>query len=314
MSTPQRLANAVENYFGPHDPEVKAEILAALDAHFRSPWIFNQDAQPDADAQVICLDPDEQGRPAGPVTICARSPEDDWTLPEFVFWWMHVPPLPEGGLLSGQESPETRVDIGHEDGHQQLPEDGALANKIAAIMQQWAGTNGGVYAIRGCAMEIARELQGATTSGDEQAAFTTWAEVEYRNEASYTARDYRMGLEAWRRRALVDRSPNLQSSAVDESSDLQSHDQRNGPGELAEEIDGLLLEVANGERKASEMPLTTLLRAVSVLRAMAGCIEDAERYRFIRDGEQDVWCSSGDDLLTHAQLDSAIDAARQKEA
>lgn len=120
MSTPQRLANAVENYFGPHDPEVKAEILAALDAHFRSPWIFNQDAQPDVGVEVICLDPDEQGRPAGPVTICARSPEDDWTLPEFVFWWMHVPPLPEDGLLRAQESPENRVDAGLGGGTQTL--------------------------------------------------------------------------------------------------------------------------------------------------------------------------------------------------
>lgn len=39
---------------------------------------------------------------------------------------------------------------------------------------------------------------------------------------------------------------------------------------------------------------------------------DAERYRFIRDGKQDVWCSSGDDLLTSDNLDAAIDAARQE--
>lgn len=36
---------------------------------------------------------------------------------------------------------------------------------------------------------------------DEQAAFTAWAEVEYRNETAYTARDYRLGLEAWKQRA-----------------------------------------------------------------------------------------------------------------
>lgn len=39
---------------------------------------------------------------------------------------------------------------------------------------------------------------------------------------------------------------------------------------------------------------------------------DAERYRFIRDGEQDVWCSSGDDLMTGDNLDAAIDAARKE--
>ncbi len=37
---------------------------------------------------------------------------------------------------------------------------------------------------------------------------------------------------------------------------------------------------------------------------------DAGRYRFIRPGDKDVWCSSGDDLLTGDQLDAAIDAAR----
>ncbi|MGX5660034.1 hypothetical protein ACWKWV_09970 [Castellaniella ginsengisoli] len=37
---------------------------------------------------------------------------------------------------------------------------------------------------------------------------------------------------------------------------------------------------------------------------------DAGRYRFIRPGDKDVWCSSGDDLLTGDRLDAAIDAAR----
>lgn len=41
---------------------------------------------------------------------------------------------------------------------------------------------------------------------------------------------------------------------------------------------------------------------------------DAERYRFIRDGEQDVWCSSGDDLMTGDNLDAAIDAARKEQS
>ncbi len=42
---------------------------------------------------------------------------------------------------------------------------------------------------------------------------------------------------------------------------------------------------------------------------------DAERYRFIRDGEQVVWCSSSEDciLFTHG-LDAAIDAARKEQA
>lgn len=198
-----------------------ADFISAL-MQPTSPWIWTEDAQPPLGEKVIFADTDDARRNITQIGTTVR--EDDWgmgTDEPCRCYWMHIPPLPEGGLLGGQESPGTRVGIGHEGGHQQLPEDGALANKIAAIMQQWVGTNGGVYAIRGCAMEIARELQGATTSGDEQAAFTTWAEVEYRNEASYTARDYRMGLEAWRRRALVDRSPNLQSSAVDESEEMQ---------------------------------------------------------------------------------------------
>jgi hypothetical protein len=37
---------------------------------------------------------------------------------------------------------------------------------------------------------------------------------------------------------------------------------------------------------------------------------DAGRYRFIRPGDKDVWCSSGDDLLSGVQLDAAIDTAR----
>lgn len=35
--------------------------------------------------------------------------------------------------------------------------------------------------------------------------------------------------------------------------------------------------------------------------------QDAERYRFIREGNKDVWCSSGDDLLHSEQLDQSID-------
>lgn len=37
---------------------------------------------------------------------------------------------------------------------------------------------------------------------------------------------------------------------------------------------------------------------------------DAGRYRFIRPGDKEVWCSSGDDFLTGDRLDAAIDAAR----
>lgn len=127
-----------------------------------SPWIWTEDAQPPLGEKVIFADTDDARRNITQIGTTVR--EDDWgmgTDEPCRCYWMHIPPLPEGGLLSGQESPETRVDIGHEDGHQQLPEDGALANKIAAIMQQWLGTNGGVYAIRGCAMEIAREIQDA---------------------------------------------------------------------------------------------------------------------------------------------------------
>lgn len=121
MSTPQRLTNAVENYFGPHDPEIKAEILDALDAHFRSPWIFSQDAQPDVGVKVICLDLNPLDGSVD-VNTATRDEGSDWTDPECRFWWMHIPALPEIGEQTGRG--QTRMDTGFQ--AQEAPETGQV--------------------------------------------------------------------------------------------------------------------------------------------------------------------------------------------
>lgn len=58
-----------------------------------TPWIFNQDAQPDAGVEVIVLD-------LGPgsdfdITTAAREHGSDWTDPTCKFWRMPIPPLPQ---------------------------------------------------------------------------------------------------------------------------------------------------------------------------------------------------------------------------
>lgn len=94
MSTPQKLIDAVNHHFGQDDPAIKAEILAALDAHFRSPWIFSQDAQPPAGVEVIVLDINEIDGVTD-INKAVRAEGSDWTDAEASFWWMHVPPLPK---------------------------------------------------------------------------------------------------------------------------------------------------------------------------------------------------------------------------
>ena len=93
----------------------------------------------------------------------------------------------------------------------------------------------------------------------------------------------------------VDRSPDLQS---------QQHDQPTQSGDIV----GWLRRRADQGYCAMPAKLTgEIADHIEVLQ------RDAGRYRFIRNGEQDVWCSSGDDLLTGDQLDSAIDAAQSRE-
>lgn len=58
-----------------------------------TPWIFNQDAQPDAGVEVIVLD-------LGPgsdfdITTATREHGSDWADPTCKFWWMPIPPLPQ---------------------------------------------------------------------------------------------------------------------------------------------------------------------------------------------------------------------------
>lgn len=171
MSTPQKLRNALENYFGPHDSEIKTEILDVLELHFgqrqdqqqiireivsaASPWVFSHDAQPEVGVKVICLDLNPLDGSVD-VNTATRDEGSDWTDPECRFWWMHIPALPEIGEQTG----------------------------------------------RG---ELLEEARG-----------------------------------------------------------------------LANQIDGALMEIANGNRKPSQMPLAPLLRAVVVLREAASQLENAD--------------------------------------
>lgn len=146
MNTPRRLCGALENYFGGHDQEIMREILGILELHFSgsgaSPWIFSQDAQPDVGVEVICLDVSTLDG-STEVNTATRSEGKDWTDFEAPFWWMHVPPLPEGGLLRVQESPETRVDAGNEGGHQALPEGGDQTAQESPENRMDTGGGGG---------------------------------------------------------------------------------------------------------------------------------------------------------------------------
>lgn len=172
MSTPTRIRHAIDNYFGGHDQEIMREILAALDSHFRSPWIFNQDAQPDAGVEVICLDVNTLDGSVE-VSTATRSEGNDWTHWEARFWWMHVPPLPEGGLLRVQESPETRVDAGDNGGHQALPEGGdqsetpfdEIVGHLAILADSYAESEAAVAALRAqCAPH--EDIQAAVNVAD----------------------------------------------------------------------------------------------------------------------------------------------------
>lgn len=190
MSTPQKLRNALEIYFGPHDSEIKTEILDVLELHFgqrqdqqqiireivsaASPWVFSHDAQPEVGVEVICLDLNPLDGSVD-VNTATRDEGSDWTDPECRFWWMHVPPLPETGEQTGQG--QTRMDTG-------------LSG------EKEAGSGRG---------ELLEEARG-----------------------------------------------------------------------LANQIDGALVEIANGDRKPSQMPLAPLLRAVVILREAASQLENAD--------------------------------------
>jgi len=83
--------------------------------------------------------------------------------------------------------------------------------------------------------------------------------------------------------------------------------------DLADEIDRCLMEVANGERKASEMPLTPLLRAVSVLRAMAECRMDAERWRKAKKLPRGWYRDAFNEIQRGGRsLEEQIDAYRER--
>lgn len=99
--------------------------------------------------------------------------------------------------------------------------------------------------------------------------------------------------------------------------------------QVAEDFIFFLRKQPNGDRwpvgtklyadaVAAQQDAEKLLFSKEDLRAVAREVSadkvDAERYRFIRDGEQDVWCSSGDWPLSGAELDTAIDAARKEQA
>lgn len=165
MSTPQKLRNALEIYFGPHDSEIKTEILDVLELHFgqrqdqqqiireivsaASPWVFSHDAQPEVGVEVICLDLNPLDGSVD-VNTATRGEGSDWTDPECRFWWMHIPPLPEGGDQACRKSGESRMDVDLVGGDQTLDVGAFMGWDVhhSALADAYAESEAAVAALR----------------------------------------------------------------------------------------------------------------------------------------------------------------------
>lgn len=148
---------------------------------------------------------------------------------------------------------------------------------------------------------------------------------------------------------LVDRSPEMQGTLVDESPKLQSQkqpvsgaDQFRDAAQMIEpsgkiDEDAEFMGWLNATCTYDDLNKPEIELAKNAWQARAALAQqdantgetvsvenqrvtqreadkvDAERYRFIRDGEQDVWCSVGDWPLSGDELDAAIDAVRKEQ-
>lgn len=111
------------------------------------------------------------------------------------------PPGQDGGSEKRRAAVETRADAGSNGG----PGLGCAPSLTAPMNSEDRAFRVTGHATVTRLREQRKNLRNIETSHedpDEQALFTAWAEIEYRNEPVYTSRDYRMGLEAWRARSL----------------------------------------------------------------------------------------------------------------